>query len=106
MDLSFSDLNYNSVVIDSVAMLSSIETLPGFEAREAFLCHSKALRDNPVNSATITPILITDFTSELSDTDEKLNSVKFTWRFAENRPKIAVSQSPGIFNDKFNPTFS
>lgn len=52
------------------------------------------------------PILITDFTSELSDTDEKLNSVKFTWRFAENRPKIAAPQSPGIFNEKFNPTFS
>lgn len=54
----------------------------------------------------VAPILITDFTSELSDTDEKLNSVKFTWRFAENRPKIAAPQSPGIFNDKFNPTFS
>ena len=52
------------------------------------------------------PILITDFTSELSDTDEKLNSVKFTWRFAENRPKVAVPESPGIFNDKYNPTFS
>ena len=51
-------------------------------------------------------ILIADFTSEISDTDEKLNSVKFTWRFAENRPKIAAPQSPGIFNDKFNPTFS
>lgn len=34
MDLSFSDLNYNSVVIDTVAMLPSIETLPGFEARK------------------------------------------------------------------------
>jgi len=52
------------------------------------------------------PILITDFTSELSDTDEKLNSVKFTWRFAENRPKVAVPESPGIFNEKYNPTFS
>lgn len=52
------------------------------------------------------PILITDFTSELSDTNEKLNSVKFTWRFAENRPKVAVPESPGIFNDKYNPTFS
>lgn len=31
MDFSFSDLNYNSVVIDTVAMLSSIETLSGFE---------------------------------------------------------------------------
>jgi hypothetical protein len=54
----------------------------------------------------IIPILITDFTSELSDTDEKLNSVKFTCRFAENRPKVAVPESPGIFNDKFNPTLS
>lgn len=52
------------------------------------------------------PIIITDFTSELSDTNEKLNSVKFTWRFAENRPKVAVPESPGIFNEKYNPTFS
>ncbi|MDE7033312.1 MAG: hypothetical protein K2O79_08925, partial [Muribaculaceae bacterium] len=52
------------------------------------------------------PIIITDFTSELSDTDEKLNSVKFTWRFAENHPKVAVPESTGIFNEKYNPTFS
>ncbi len=52
------------------------------------------------------PIIITDFTSELSDTDEKLNSVKFTWRFAQNRPKVAVPESPGIFKEKYNPTFS
>ena len=63
-----------------------------------------SLYDNDFDA--LIPILITDFTSELSDTDEKLNSVKFTWRFAENRPKIAAPQSPGIFNDKFNPTFS
>ncbi len=53
MDFSFSDLNYNSVVIDNVAMLPSIETLPGFEARAAFLCSGKALRGNPVNSVTV-----------------------------------------------------
>lgn len=52
------------------------------------------------------PIMITDFTSELSDTAEKLNSVKFTWRFVDNRPKAVAPYSPGIFNDKFNPTFS
>lgn len=63
-----------------------------------------SLYDNDFDA--LIPILITDFTSELSDTDEKLNSVKFTWRFAENRPKIAAPQSPGIFNEKFNPTFS
>ena len=31
MDFSFSDLNFNSVVTDNVAMLPSIENLPGFE---------------------------------------------------------------------------
>ena len=38
--------------------------------------------------------------------EENLNSVKFTWRFTENRRKVAVPESPGIFNDKYNPTFS
>lgn len=42
MDFSFSDLNFNSV-----------ENLPGFEARAAFLCYGKALRDDPVNSASV-----------------------------------------------------
>ncbi len=42
MDFSFSDLNFNSV-----------ENLPGFEARAAFLCSGKALRGNPVNSVTV-----------------------------------------------------
>ena len=52
------------------------------------------------------PVLITDFTSEISDGNDKLNSVKFTWRFADNRPQVSVPDSPGIFNDKFNPIFS
>ena len=51
-------------------------------------------------------ILISDFTSEISDGNDKLNSVKFTWRFADNKPKVAARNSPGIFNDKFNPVFS
>lgn len=42
MDFSFSDLNFNSV-----------ETLPGYQARAAFLCYGKALRDDPVNSASV-----------------------------------------------------
>ncbi len=42
MDFSFPDLNFNSV-----------ENLPGFEARAAFLCCGKALRGNPVNSASV-----------------------------------------------------
>ena len=51
-------------------------------------------------------ILISDYTSEISDSDEKLNTVKFTWRYAENNIKIRTPKTPGIFNDKFNPTFT
>ena len=40
MDFSFPDLNFNSVVTDNVAMLPSIENLPGFEARAAFTVNS------------------------------------------------------------------
>ena len=36
MDFSFSDLNFNSIVTDNVAMLPGIENLPGFETRAAF----------------------------------------------------------------------
>lgn len=52
------------------------------------------------------PILITDYTCEFSDTDEKLNKVKFTWRFADNKPSVDAPTTPGIFNQNFNPTFS
>ncbi len=51
-------------------------------------------------------ILITDYTCEFSDTDEQLNKVKFTWRFADNTPSVDVPTTPGIFNQNFNPTFS
>ena len=52
------------------------------------------------------PILITDFTSELSDTDDKPNSVKFTWRFKDTRPKFNARYSPGIFDTHFQPPFA
>ena len=52
------------------------------------------------------PILITDFTCEFSDSDEKLNKIKFTWRHSANRPLMDAPLTAGIFDDKFNPTFS
>lgn len=51
-------------------------------------------------------ILITDYTAEFNNSDDKLNSVKFTWRFKDNRPKVVPPSMPGIFNDSFNPAFS
>lgn len=51
-------------------------------------------------------ILISDYTSEISDSDEKLNTVKFTWRFADNRPKVLPPDSLSIFNNSYNPIFT
>lgn len=55
---------------------------------------------------SITPILITDFTSETTDGDDKLNTVKFTWRYTHNLPATHLPTTSDIFTDPFNPTFS
>lgn len=51
-------------------------------------------------------VLITDYTCEFSNSDEKLNTVKFTWRLSNNRPNIDPPFTPGIFDDHFNPIFT
>ena len=57
MDFSFSDLNFNSVVTDNVAILPSIENLPGFEARAAFTVNSASVFREDVD---IVPTIIDD----------------------------------------------
>lgn len=52
------------------------------------------------------PILITDFTCEMADLPEKPNSVKFTWRYATNRPTLTNPVHDEVFNEPFNFTFS
>lgn len=59
------------------------------------------------------PILITDHTVEISDNDEALPSVKFTFRFASNRINITIDNmgalarvAPGIFTKEFTEQFS
>lgn len=51
-------------------------------------------------------VLITDASCEVNDGDEKPNTVKFTWRYADNRPNVRLSASPGIFTSPYNPIFS
>lgn len=51
------------------------------------------------------PVLVTDSTCEVQDGDEKLNSVKFTWRYADNRPLARLPLSPGVFSQPYNPAF-
>ena len=43
MDFSYAALNFNSVVTDNVAMLLSIENLPGFETRAPFTVNSASV---------------------------------------------------------------
>lgn len=60
--------------------------------------------------------LITDCTCEIQDGDEsstkslgsaeKLNTVKFTWRYTDNRPIVRLSASPGIFTSPYNIVYS
>ncbi len=58
MDASFSEhLNFNSVVTDVVAMLPSIEHLPGFNARAAFTVNSQSVFREDVD---IVPTIIDD----------------------------------------------
>lgn len=51
-------------------------------------------------------VLISDCTCEISDSDEKPNTAKFTWRYADNRPIIRLSASPAIFTSPYNPVYS
>lgn len=58
------------------------------------------------NPVVIAPVIITDSSCEIQNGDEKLNEVKFTWRFAGNRPLVQLSASKGIFTSQYNIVFS
>ena len=50
-------------------------------------------------------VLITDSTSEIADDPEKPNTVKFTWRYAENRIAQRNPLGLGIFTEPYDFTF-
>lgn len=54
----------------------------------------------------LTPVMITDITCEVSDSDEKPNTVKFTWRFCDNRPIVRFSATRGIFTAQYDLRYS
>ena len=51
------------------------------------------------------PVLITDSTSEIADDPEKPNTMKFTWRYAENRIAQRNPLGVGIFTEPYDYTF-
>lgn len=61
---------------------------------------------NEYDPLVLAAILITDSTCEIQDGDEKLNKVKFTWRYADNRPLVRLSASPGIFTSPYNIVYT
>lgn len=61
---------------------------------------------NPSEPYILTPVLITDSTCEISDSDDKPNTVKFSWRHTSSRPMVRLPYSPGIFSLQFDFRFS
>lgn len=54
----------------------------------------------------LAPVLITDTDCEIALDGEKPNSAKFTWRYADNRPVVRLSASPGVFRSEYTLPFS
>lgn len=75
-----------------------------FSSYDVFRIVQDATNSN--DPLVMVPVLITESTCEMQDGDEKPNSVKFKWRYADNRPIIHLSASPGIFTSPFNPIYS
>lgn len=51
-------------------------------------------------------VLITDLTSEIQDGREDMNIIKFTWRFADERPALRPPLPGRIHQDAFTPFFN
>ncbi len=51
-------------------------------------------------------ILLTDADCETSDSDDKPNTVKFTWRFADNKPFAHLTTPVGNFTSPFNISYN
>ncbi len=51
-------------------------------------------------------ILLTDADCETSDSDDKPNTVKFTWRYAQNKPFTHLTTPVGNFTSPFNINYN
>ena len=64
-----------------------------------------AANGNVTGNSFVKEILITDQDCSISDLDEP-QSVKFTWRYADNRPGIILADPARIFTSEYNKVFS
>ncbi len=90
-------LIFNSVVIDNVAMLPSIETLPGYDARAAFTVNSASVFREDVD---IMPIIVDDTLSYIPWGGDNLQLI-------DRKPAIVASHLltvTVVFPKSFTPT--
>lgn len=56
--------------------------------------------------ALFLPVIITDATCEAHNANDTLNDIKFTWRYASNRPIASLPDATRFFTSQFVPTFA
>ena len=63
-----------------------------------------------IDFSLLSKVLITDFTCEIHDADGELNTVKFTYQFADRRTWLQTDyltvDHDRIFTEQYDPTFS
>ena len=117
------DVNRSTAILNGTSEFYDQTTIKTYEVETAPLTSDEALwidqlftshevfriETDPTNDEDpliLAPVLITESTCEVQDSDEKLNSVKFTWRYADNRPLVRLTASPDIFTQHFNIVYS
>lgn len=50
-------------------------------------------------------VLISDITSEISDSAKDLIKMKFSWRYNDNSQWVSTDRDPQVFSDPYNSTF-
>lgn len=109
--------NQRSSFYDQTTTLTyDVETapMPAEEAKwVAQMLSSEDVRLIDPNTMALDPdtellphVFITDLTSEIQDGQEDMNIIKFTWRFADERPALRPPLPGRIHQDAFTPFFN
>ncbi len=69
-----------------------------FTSHEVRIVDDKTKAWNQIN--------ITDSECEIHNGNDEMNTVKFTWRFVNNRPMLLVPNINNIFTSPYNPAFT
>lgn len=112
-DLSIASVNESSVPYDrSTSVTVQVEAGPlSFSEREAvqsFLSSHQVYAPISADdgSMELLPSIISEYTCDISDDSEKLNTVKFKWQLADDRPPLIRYGSGKIFSVQFNQVFA